>query len=55
MHHCTESCQNATLAGEILKLNLNFTFPLQHVTELNVLGKRMFLVAFDKLCVETSF
>ena len=27
---------------------LNFTFPLEHVTELIVFGKRMSLVAVDK-------
>ena len=36
------------LVGEPLRLELNFTFPLKHVNELNVLGERMSPVAVDK-------
>ena len=37
----TESCHYPKLVGEPLRLELNFTFPLEHVTELIVLGERM--------------
>ena len=37
------------LVGGSLRLELNFTFPLEHVTELIVLGERMSLVQNDKL------
>ena len=36
---------------EPLSLELNFSFPLEHVTELIVLGERMFSVAVDKFGV----
>ena len=32
-------------------LKLNFTFPLEHVTELTVLAERMFSFAADKVGV----
>ena len=47
----TENCQYPDLVGEPLRLVLNFTFPLEHVTELIVLGERMSSVAVDKLGV----
>ena len=37
---------------EPLRLELNFTFPLDHVTKLIVLGVRMFLVAVDSFGVD---
>ena len=37
----TENCHYPELVGEPLRLELNFTFPLEHVTELIVLGERM--------------
>ena len=46
-----ETCQYSEQAGEPLRLELNFTFPLEHFTELNVLGERMPLVAVDKFGV----
>ena len=51
------SMQNATknfqseLVGELLRLELNFTFPLEHVTEIIVSGERMSSVAVDKFGV----
>ena len=36
----TENCHYPELVGEPLRLKLNFTFPLEHVTELIVLGER---------------
>ena len=37
--------------GEPLRLELNFTDPLENVTELNVLGERMSSVAVDNFGV----
>ena len=37
--HATENCHYPELVEEPLRLQLNFTFPLEHVTELIVLGK----------------
>ena len=39
------------LVGEPLRLELNFTFPMEHVTELIVLGERRSSVAVDKFGV----
>ena len=38
MQDATENCHYPDLVGEPLRLELNFTFPLEHVTELIVLG-----------------
>ena len=51
MQDATENCLYPELVGEPLGLELNFTFPLVHVTELIVLGERMSLVAVDKFGV----
>ena len=51
MQDATEHCHYPELVGEPLRLELNFTFPLEHVTELIVLGKRMSSVAVDKFGV----
>ena len=48
MQDATENCHYPELVGEPLRLELNFTFPLEHVTELIVLGERMSSVALDK-------
>ena len=48
MQDATENCQYLELVGEPLRLELNFTFPLEHVTELIALGERMSSVAVDK-------
>ena len=48
MQDATENCHYPELDGEPLRLELNFTFPLEHVTELFVLGERMSSVAVDK-------
>ena len=47
----TENCQHLELVGEPLRLEINLTFPLEHVTELFVLGKQMSSVAVDKFGV----
>ena len=47
----TENCHYPEHDGEPLRLELNFTFPLEHVTELIVLGKRVFSVSDDKFGV----
>ena len=51
MQDATENCHYPELVGEPLRLELNSTFPLEHVTELIVLGERMSSVAVDKFCV----
>ena len=51
MQDTTENCHYQELVGEPLRLELNFTFPLEHVTELIVLGERMSSVAVDKIGV----
>ena len=47
----TENCQYPQLFREPLSLELNFTQPLENLTELFVLGKRMSSVAVDKFGV----
>ena len=44
----TENCHYPEIVEEPLRLELNFTFPLQYVSELIVLGERMSSVAVDK-------
>ena len=51
MQDATKNCHYPVLVGEPLSLELNFTFPLEHVTELIVLGERMSSVAGDKFGV----
>ena len=51
MQNAIENCHYPELVGEPLRLELNFTFPLEHVTELIVLGERMSSVAIDKFGV----
>ena len=51
MQDATEICHYPELVKEPLRLELNFTFPLEHVTELIVLGERMSSVAVDKFGV----
>ena len=48
MQDATVNCHYPELVGSTLRLELNFTSPLEHVTELIVLGKRMSSVAVDK-------
>ena len=51
MQDATENCHYPKLTREPLRLELNFTFPQEHVTELIVLGERMSSVAVDKFGV----
>ena len=51
MEYATENCHYPQLVGEPLRLELDFRFPLEHVTELIVLGERMSSVAVDKFGV----
>ena len=51
MQDAAVNCHYPELVGEPLRLELNFTFPLEHVTELIVLGERMSAVAVDKFGV----
>ena len=48
MQDVTENYPYPELVGEPLRLELNFNFPLEHVTELIIVGKGMSLVAVDK-------
>ena len=48
MQDATENFHYPELVREPLRLELNFTFLLEHVTELIVLGERMCSVAVDK-------
>ena len=47
MQGATENFHYPELVGEPLRLELNFNFPQEHVTELIVLGERMSSVAVD--------
>ena len=51
MQDASENCHYPELVGEPLRLELNFTSPLENVTELSVLGERMSSVAVDKFGV----
>ena len=51
MQDSTEICHHPELVGEALRLEPNFTNPLENVTELNVLGEQMSSVAVDKFGV----
>ena len=51
MQDATENFHYPELIGEPLRLELNFTFPLEHVTELIALGEQMASVAVDKFGV----
>ena len=51
MQDATENCHYPELVGEPLILELNFTNPLENVTELIVLGERMSSVAVDRFGV----
>ena len=48
MQDATENCHYPEIIGGPLRPELNITYPLEHVTELIVLGERMSLVAVDK-------
>ena len=48
LQDATEKCHYLELVGKPLRLELNFTFPLEHVTELILLGERMSSVVVDK-------
>ena len=47
----TKNCHSLELVGEPLRLELYFTFPLEHDTELIKLRERMSSVAVDKFGV----
>ena len=51
MQTATENSLYPELVGEPLRQELNFTFPLEHVSELIVLGELMSSVAVDKFGV----
>ena len=47
MQDASENCHYPELVGEPLRLQLNFAFPLGHVTQPIVLGERMSPVAVE--------
>ena len=51
MQDATQNCHYAELVGEQLRLEINFAFPLEYVTELIVSGEQMSLVAVNKFGV----
>ena len=51
MKDATENCHYPGWVGEPMGLELNFNFPLEHFTELIVLGERSSSVAVDKFSV----
>ena len=51
MQDAIENCHYPELVGEPLRLLLNFTFRLEYVTELIVMGERISSVAVDKFDV----
>ena len=51
MQDSTENCHHHELVAELLRLGLNFTNPLENVTELIVLGERISSIAVDKFGV----
>ena len=51
MQDATENCHYPELVGEPLRLELNFTNPLENVTELSLLGERILSAADDKFGV----
>ena len=51
MQDATENCHYPELVAEPLRLELNFSNPLENVTELIVLGEQMSTVAVDKFGV----
>ena len=51
MQDATENCHYLELVGEPLRLELNFTHPLENVTELVLLGERKSPVAVDNFGV----
>ena len=51
MQDATVNCHYPELLGEPLRLELNFSFRLEHITELIVLEKRMSSVAVDNFGV----
>ena len=52
MQDATENCHYPEFVGEQLRLEINFTHPLEKVTGLIVLDKRMSSVAVDKFGVD---
>ena len=44
----TKNCNQPELVGELPRLGLNVTFPLEYVTQLIVIGERMSSLAVHK-------
>ena len=52
MQDATGKCRYAKLVGQPLRLKSNFAHPLEHVSDLNVLGEQIFLVVVHKFDVD---
>ena len=52
LQDATENCHYPELVEERLRLELNFTHPLENVTELIVLGKPMSSAAVEKIGID---
>ena len=48
MQNATENCHYLKLVGEQVRLELNFLFPLHHVTKLLEVGERVSSVVVEK-------
>ena len=53
MQDAAEDCHYPEVVQKLLRLELNFTFPLEHVTELILLGEQMSAVAIYKFGIDT--
>ena len=51
MQDATEHCHYPELIGEPLRLEIYFSSPLENVTDVIVLGERIYCVAVDKFGV----
>ena len=55
MQDAIEKCHYSDLVGEPLRLELNFSFPLEYVTELSVLGWWITSVAVDNFGADVKY
>ena len=54
MQDATQTCHYPEFVGEPLRLEVNFTHPLENLIELNVLGERMSSVVVGKFALVTK-
>ena len=51
MQYATENCHYTELVELPMRLELNFTFPPEHITDIVVMAERTFSVGVDKFAV----